>query len=359
MKHKASILGAILTIVFLLVCAAAIPFSQIKSVLAYDSRVSTNQPDEAGPGANDQLSGEWRVRCSCRVYGKGQLVSTITDTEQSLVVAEIDSDGSYRLYKFPGGFSEALPRLRKTGETQYAGDGTVRGITTLVRQTVELDNGKITITQSIIDTPTRNTLSELTCTGTRATTELKLARQDSGVEVCGADRSNSTNTINKDLARKYKSVREYSDGLAAVAQQSNNGDLKWGFVDESGRVVVPLIYDVATSFRGGLAAVARRYGNGNNLKWGVVEKLGPQVTPYVNFDAARILGEGFAAVGYVVPGHKGLQWNLINRENTTILHGFEGFACFENGRARTSYVEGAVLHGGYVNKVGDFVPEEN
>jgi len=276
-----------------------------------------------------------------------------------LVVAETDSDGSYHLYKFPKGFSEALPRLRKTGETRYAGDGTVRGITTLVRQNVELENGKITVNQSIIDTTTRNTISELTCTGTRATSELKLARPDSGVEACGSGVANTTNNVSQDLARKYKSVREFSDGLAAVATQSSNGDLKWGFVDESGRVVIPLIYDVATSFRGGLAAVARRYGNGNNLKWGVVEKLGPQVTPYVNFDAARILGEGFAAVGYVVPGHKGLQWNLINRENTTILHGFEGFACFVNGRARTSYVEGNVLHGGYVNKVGDFVPEEN
>jgi len=357
MKYWPGIFGALLTLVILLICTAAVPLPHVKSILAYDRETDINQPDTTGHPSNDQLAGEWKVQCSCRIYSKGQVAGTINDAEQSLVVVETDSDGSYRLYKFPGGFSEALPRLRKTSETGYAGDGTVRGITTLVRQNVELDNGKITITQTIIDTSSRNTLSELTCTGTRATSELKLARQDPRVEVCGTD--NASTTVNKDLARRYKFAREFSDGLAAVATQSSTGDLKWGFADESGRAVIPLIYDVATSFRGGLAAVARRYGKGNNLKWGVVEKLGPQVTPYVNFDAARILGEGFAAVGYVVPGHKGLQWNLINRENTTILHGFEGFACFVNGRARTSFIEGNVIHGGYVNKNGDFVPEEN
>jgi hypothetical protein len=357
MKYWASNFGALLKLVVLLICTAAVALPQVKSILAYDRETDTNQPDTTGHPANDQLTGEWKVQCSCRIYSKGQVVSTINDTEQSLVVIETDSDGSHRLYKFPGGFSEALPRLRKTSETRYAGDATVRGITTLIRQNVELDNGKITITQTIIDTSSRNTLSELTCAGTRATSEPKLTRQDPRVEGCGSD--NASTTANRDLARKYKVAREFSDGLAAVATQSSTGDLKWGFVDETGRVAIPLIYDAATSFRGGLAAVARRYGNGNNLKWGVVEKVGPLVTPYVNFDAARIVGEGFAAVGYVVPGHKGLQWNLINRENTTILHGFEGFACFVNGRARTSFIEGNVVHGGYVNKNGDFVPEEN
>ena len=69
----------------------------------------------------------------------------------------------------------------------------------------------------------------------------------------------------------------------------------------------------------------------------------------------RQVGEGFAAVGYVVPGRPGLRWNLINRENTTIFHGLDDIVCFADGRAQASYSEGAVIRSGYFNKVGDFI----
>jgi len=103
-----------------------------------------------------------------------------------------------------------------------------------------------------------------------------------------------------------------------------------------------------------LATVGRAYGRGRNIKWGVVERLGPQVTPHVNYDAVKILGDGFAAVGYVVPGQRGLKWNLINRENTIIRYGFDEIGCFTGGRASASYSEGEVIHSGYINNVGDF-----
>ena len=117
-------------------------------------------------------------------------------------------------------------------------------------------------------------------------------------------------------------------------------------------------YDVVTSLYGGLAAAGKFYGRGQNLKWAVVEKLGPQVTAHVNYDAVKILGEGFAAVGYAAPGRPGLRWNLINRENTTIFHGFDDIGCFLDGRARASYTDGIVVRKGYVNRVGDFLADE-
>jgi hypothetical protein len=117
-------------------------------------------------------------------------------------------------------------------------------------------------------------------------------------------------------------------------------------------------YDVASSFHGGLAAVGKFYGRGRNLKWAVVEKLGPQVTPDIKYDAVKILGEGFAAVGYAVPGRAGLRWNLINRENTEVFHGLDDIGCFVDGRARASYTKDKVVHTGYVNKVGDFFSEK-
>lgn len=304
------------------------------------------------------MPGEWRVKCGVRIYQSGELLRSSEDNEESLVVAETDSDGSYRLYKFPVGFGEGFPRLRKVSATQYAGRDTVRGITTLVNQNVDLEPHRITIRQTVIDTSSRQPQSDITCTGTRLQSTLRFPAPDSLPEICKSDPGDG-HLSDRKLARRYKSVRPYSDGLAAVAMvPPGAGSLKWGFVDEAGRVVIPIVYDVVSSFHGGLAVVGKSYGRGRNLKWGVVEKLGPQVTPNVNYDAVKILGEGFAAVGYPISGRPGLRWNLINRENTTIFHGFDDIGCFLDGRARASYTDGNVVRTGYVNKVGDFFASE-
>jgi len=305
-------------------------------------------------GVREVLPGEWRVKCEVRIFQNEELLRSSEDNDESLVVAESDSDGSYRLYKFPIGFGEGFPTLRRLSANHYAGQDTVRGITTLVKQNVDLEPNRITIRQTTIDTPSNQTQTEITCTGTRLQSTLRFQARDLLPEICKPDPSDGHPSDRK-LARRYKSVRPYSDGLAAVAMVPRRaGSLKWGFVDEAGRVVIPIVYDVVTSFHGGLAVVGKSYGRGRNLKWGVVEKLGPQVTPNVNYDAVKILGEGFAAVGYTISGRPGLRWNLINRENTTIFHGFDDIGCFLDGRARASYTDGNVVRTGYVNKVGDF-----
>jgi hypothetical protein len=236
---------------------------------------------------------------------------------------------------------------------QYKGQDTVNGITTVVKQDVDIRNEKIAIKQMTIDTPTKQTETDISCEGARLQSTLRFPTSSSDASSCSADPVNGERPDTK-IASQYKAVRPFSDGLAAVAQvPTGDSSLKWGFIDKSGKVVIPLIYDVVTFFQDGLAVVAKSYGKGRNLKWGVIETLGPQVTPNVHYDAAKNLGEGFAAVGYA--HRKGLKWNLINRENTTILHGFDDFGCFVNGRARASYTEGGVVRRGFINKVGDFV----
>jgi hypothetical protein len=305
----------------------------------------------------DQLSGEWRVNCEVRVYENGKLLKTLRDEKESLVVIESDPDGSYHLYKFPAGFGEALPRLRRINQSQYAGEDTVRGISTVIKQTVELSGGRITIKQTVVDAGSKQVQTETTCSGSRSRSSIKVDAAGS-VQVCRPDPS-SDDLPDKTVIAVYKYVRPFSDDLAAVAIQSRKSQaLKWGFIDRTGRVVIPMRYDVVTSFCDGLAAAGILHGTGRSVKWGVIEKLGPQVTPYVKYDSVKILGEGFAAVGYVVPGRPGLRWNLINRENTTIFHGLDDIVCFADGRAQASYSEGAVIRSGYFNKVGDFISDK-
>jgi WG repeat protein len=363
MQYQARITLVSLTAISFL----AFSFSQTSVTQGAKLRTVAKQSQKAnattGSGASrgidrEVLNGEWRVRCAEKSYRNGTLLASSQDSDESLIVVQTDNDGSYRLYKFPNGFGEAFPRLRRVVSNQYAGRDTINGIATLVNQDVNLKNDKITIKQMTIDTPTNQTEVDISCTGERLQSTLRFPAFAPETANCQSDRTDGERPEPK-IASGYKAVRPFSDGLAAVAQvPKGESNLKWGFIDKSGKVVIPLIYDVATSFHDDLAVVGKSYGRGRNLKWGVIEKLGPQVTPNVHYDAAKILGEGFAAVGYARPHRKGLKWNLINRENTTILHGFDDFACFVNGRARASYTDGGVVRKGFVNKVGDFFPEE-
>jgi len=306
----------------------------------------------------ERFNGEWRVRCAEKTYKNGALLNSSQDSDESLIVVETDKDGSYRLYKFPNGFGEAFPRLRRVASNQYTGQDTVNGIATLVKQEVDIQNEKIAIKQTTIDAPTNKTEIDISCEGSRVQTTLRFPTAMSENSNCQTDPTNGERPDTK-IASQYKVVLPFSEGLAAVAHvPAGDSSLKWGFIDKRGKVVIPLIYDVVTFFHDGLAVVGKSYGRGRNLKWGVIETLGPQVTPNVHYDAAKILGGGFAAVGYARPHRKGLKWNLINRENTTILHGFDDFGCFVNGRARASYTDGGIARKGFINNVGDFVASD-
>ena len=301
------------------------------------------------------LSGEWKVKCETGTYQDGKLQNSSQDKEESLVVAEQTTDGSYYLDRFPFGFGEAFPPLRRTSPGDFAGQDTVRGISYLVKQTVEIEGEKISIKQVVTHAPTKQVVSEISCTGQRLISGMSAlpTTQVLSDEGCPSD-TLTADVVPAKIARRYEAVKPFSDGLAAVGvTPRGRRNRKWGFIDTTGRVVVPIEYDVVTPFYQGLAKVGRFLGHEHNIKWGVVEKLGPQVTSHLNFDDVKILGSGFAAVGYTVPG-QGLKWNLINRENTPILEGFDDFGCFAGGRARAVHSDRNGLHQGYINNVGDF-----
>ena len=82
----------------------------------------------------------------------------------------------------------------------------------------------------------------------------------------------------------YDDIDCLSDGLARV---SLNG--KWGFIDNTDKVVIPLNYDWVGSFSEGLAAVE------HNGKWGFIDNTGKVVIPF-KYDWAWSFSEGLARV---------------------------------------------------------------
>lgn len=86
------------------------------------------------------------------------------------------------------------------------------------------------------------------------------------------------------ISCKYYQAGAFSEGLAAV--QMNN---KWGFVDKTGKEVIPLQYDGASFFSNGLAAVEK------NSKWGFIDKNGKEIIS-LQYSGAGDFCEGLAAV---------------------------------------------------------------
>lgn len=66
----------------------------------------------------------------------------------------------------------------------------------------------------------------------------------------------------------YDSACDFHEGLAGVCR-----DGKWGFIDTSGREVVPCKYDAVNDFHEGLALVKL------DGKFGYIDKTGCEVIP--------------------------------------------------------------------------------
>lgn len=84
--------------------------------------------------------------------------------------------------------------------------------------------------------------------------------------------------------KKYDWKDEYYEGLAMVKL-----DKKYGFIDKTGKEVIPIKYDDAESPSEGLAKVKL------NDKYGFIDKTGKEVIP-IKYDYAEGFSEGLAQV---------------------------------------------------------------
>ncbi|MGB3007295.1 MAG: WG repeat-containing protein, partial [Chitinophagaceae bacterium] len=125
-------------------------------------------------------------------------------------------------------------------------------------------------------------------------------------------------------------------GFAALGK-----DNKWGFIDTTGKIVVPFIYEESKDFRDGFAAVKK------DGKWGFINTLGDVVIPFYYGDA-RYFSEGYAAVASAREG----EWGFIDITNTLkIDHRYEYAFDFSEGAAAVE-IKG---QWGYINKEGNYL----
>ncbi len=95
---------------------------------------------------------------------------------------------------------------------------------------------------------------------------------------------------NEVIPCKYRVTIGFHVGMAAVGMDSNyNKKFKYGFVNKTGKEIVPLIYDAVGNFSDGLAWVRI------DDKYGYVDTTGTLVTP-IKFDIVNNFKNGTASI---------------------------------------------------------------
>ena len=92
----------------------------------------------------------------------------------------------------------------------------------------------------------------------------------------------------------------FNESLAAVRV-----DEKWGFIDKTGHLLIPLQYDYAWNFKEDVAAVKQ------NGKWGFIDKAGQEFLPFL-YDEADSFSKGFAEV------KMDTLWGVIDKTGTWV-----------------------------------------
>ncbi len=153
----------------------------------------------------------------------------------------------------------------------------------------------------------------------------------------------------------WDAVGAFSENRAQVARATEQGagPMRWGFIDNTGKVVVAPQWDAVEPFSGGRAAVALAQ-NAQNMQWGFIDPMGAVISA-PQWDAVEPFSSGLSAVSrlnqpvsYNGPAARE-KWGFINPDGKVVvtpqfdaIQGWGGYyRTWEGGH----WVE----HGGWAN----------
>lgn len=130
---------------------------------------------------------------------------------------------------------------------------------------------------------------------------------------------------------KYDAIGTFSDGLV----KAKIGE-KWGFIDKRGTEIIPFKFDEVSSFSEGLAKAKL------NQEWGFINKTGQEVIPFM-FGEAGSFSDGLAPVNLVG------DWGFIDKRGKPVIpYKYEFAYSFSNGLAMV----GLKNNIGFIDKTG-------
>ena len=120
-------------------------------------------------------------------------------------------------------------------------------------------------------------------------------------------------------------------------------DGKYGFIDNTGKIVIPCEYEAAFGGTEGIFACSK------NGKWGHIDSEGKITTPFL-YDDAEAFGDGLANV------NKDGKWGYVDtRGNLVIPCEYESEGYFLNGAAAVTKTEDGGIHGYVIDKTGNAI----
>ncbi len=135
---------------------------------------------------------------------------------------------------------------------------------------------------------------------------------------------------------KFDKANFFSEGLCSVEIGS-----KWGFIDKTGKLIIEAKFDSASFFSEGIASVKK------DKKWGFIDKKG-NYTIDLQFEDAGEFSEGLAAIKI------GGKWGYIDKTGNRLIEPqFEDVDKFFDGIAAVKIGE----KWGFINKKGRIVIE--
>ena len=137
----------------------------------------------------------------------------------------------------------------------------------------------------------------------------------------------------------YEAAQEFSEGLAAVKLSR-----KWGFIDETGEKIIPFAFSKVGKFSEGIVRLySEVYVNGYYTnKWIFIDKSRGQVVPNV-YDDAGDFSEGLARV------KRDGKWGFIDKKGTPIISFiYDDASDFSKGTARVKIKR----NWGFIDKTG-------
>jgi hypothetical protein len=124
------------------------------------------------------------------------------------------------------------------------------------------------------------------------------------------------------LEKDYDAVFSFSEGLAVAIRNE-----KAGFIDKTGKEVIPCIYDRAGNFSEGLAAVRKKDG-----KVGYVDKTGKVIIPFEYNDGKTFI-EGLA----IIKNNNGWYGFIDKTGKEVVTPIYEDVYSFSEGLAPVKY----------------------
>jgi hypothetical protein len=141
------------------------------------------------------------------------------------------------------------------------------------------------------------------------------------------------------ITPQFDDSQPFSEGFAAVASKDKAGELVWGFIDKSGKILINPQFKTAYNFVNGKALV------NDGKKYGYIDDKG-LYTINPQFDQGRAFSEGLAAV------KQGELWGFISEDGKISINPqFEQVSSFKNGLAA---VRSGKDNWGYIDLKGKY-----